>query len=136
LNDCDEALKLNPNFVKAYIRKAHLETVMKQYHKAIETYDKAMKLEPENEEIREGVNRVVSLINQQQEAASQGKVDKEAVKQAMADPEIQQILQDSRMREVLTDLQSDPTRAQHHLSDPQILKNIQKLVSAGILQVK
>jgi len=136
LNDCEEALKRDPKFLKAYIRKAHLQTVLKQYHRAVETYDQALKIEPENEEVKDGINRVFSLINQTQEDASQGKVDEEAIKQARADPEIQSIFADPHMREVLNDLQTNPANSQHHLKDPLVLKNIQKLISAGILQVK
>jgi len=136
LNDCEEALKRDSKFVKAFIRKAHLETVMKQYHKALATYDEALKIDPENQEVKDGINRVIELVNQSQEEASQGKVDEERIRRARSDPEIQSILADPQMREVLNELQQNPGASQHYLKDPQILKNIQKLISAGILQVK
>jgi len=133
VKDCDESLALNPTYVKSYIRKANLEHVTKQYHKAIETFDKALKLEPDNFEAKEGLQKTLNSIAQQQRS---GNVDKEQTARAMADPEIQAILQDPKMRSVLNDLQNDPQAAQHFLNDPVILNNINKLVTAGVLQVR
>jgi len=135
IKDCEESINLDPNFVKSYIRKAHLEHVMKQYHKALETYDKARKIDPENVEVREGFERTLAAVAEQQRAASQGKVDKQAVEQAMADPEIQAILHDPHIRSVLNDLQSDPRAASVHLKDPTVAAKINKLITAGVLQV-
>ena len=38
--------------------------------------------------------------------------------------------------QVLEDLQSDPKTQQQHLAHPQIRANIEKLVSAGIVQMR
>jgi len=133
VKDCDQSLALNPNFVKSYIRKANLEVATKQYHKAIETFDKALKIEPDNSEAKEGLQRTLGMVAQQQRS---GSIDKEQAARSMQDPEIQAILQDPKMRSVLNELQNDPQGAQHYLSDPVILNNINKLVTAGVLQVK
>ena len=61
---------------------------------------------------------------------------KERQARAMADPEVQQILTDPVMRQVLSDMQEDPAAAQKHLSHPHIAKKIEKLVAAGILQIR
>lgn len=84
---------------------------------------------------------------------------------AMQDPEIQNILTDPIMQQVridvslwfemhigrwawwwsgdaelamqvLTDLQENPRAAQAHLKNPGVMQKIQKLVSAGIVQMK
>ena len=47
LKDCEKALELDPNFNKAYLRKAQCHYMMKDFHKALDTYDKALKLFPE-----------------------------------------------------------------------------------------
>ena len=46
IKDCDTCISMNSNFVKAYIRKGLLQTQMKEYHKALETYDKGLKIDP------------------------------------------------------------------------------------------
>ena len=38
--------------------------------------------------------------------------------------------------QVLDDLQTDPKNSQHHLQHPQIRANIEKLVSAGLVQMR
>lgn len=56
---------------------------------------------------------------------------------AMADPEIQAILSDMTIRQVLQDFQDNPAHAQRALAgDPAIRAKIEKLINAGILQVK
>eukprot|EP01088_Endostelium_zonatum_P019005 TRINITY_DN635_c0_g1_i1.p1 TRINITY_DN635_c0_g1~~TRINITY_DN635_c0_g1_i1.p1 ORF type:complete len:584 (+),score=193.96 TRINITY_DN635_c0_g1_i1:81-1832(+) len=132
-NDCDKCLELDPNFVKAYSRKGTVQFLMKQYHKALETYDKGLKLDAENAELTEGVNRTLEAIDRQQN----GEVDEEAVKNAVNnDQELQEILADPVMRQILSNMQSDPKSAQHYLKDPVVSAKIQKLISAGVLKVK
>ena len=54
----------------------------------------------------------------------------------MADPEIQNILQDPSVRQVLQDLQENPAHGQRAMQDPVIRAKIEKLIAAGVLQVK
>jgi stress-induced-phosphoprotein 1 len=54
----------------------------------------------------------------------------------MQDPEIQAILQDGTMRNVLSDMQNDPKSANKFLKDPSIKANIEKLVAAGVIQMR
>ena len=82
---------------------------MKQYHKCLETYDKGLKLEPENPELVEGIERTIAAINSRQDDAQS---EKEVMDAAARDPEIQNILQDPVIRKVLQDLQNDPRAAQ------------------------
>ena len=35
---------------------------MKEYHKAMETYEKGLKIEPENQELKEGYAKTLRLI--------------------------------------------------------------------------
>jgi len=135
LKDCEECTRLNPNFIKAYIRKAVLETAMKQYHKALDTYKYALNIDTENQEVKDGIDRVLELISQSQQQAAEGKVDKKAVEQAMSDPEIQAILSDPEIRSILTDMQNNPQTARAHLQDPKIAAKFNKLISSGVLQV-
>lgn len=47
LKDCEKCLELDPNFNKGYLRKGQCHFMMKDYHKALETYDRGLKLFPE-----------------------------------------------------------------------------------------
>lgn len=83
---------------------------------------------------------------------SSGEVDQERSARAMADPEIQQILADpmvsapcesvasyfdpNQVRQALQDMQHDPAAAQTVLGDKVMAAKIEKLIAAGVLQIK
>lgn len=71
-----------------------------------------------------------------QEQNATGQVDPERQAQAMKDPEIQQILRDPSVNAVLQQMQDDPRGAQAAMRDPDIAQKINKLVQAGVLQVR
>lgn len=39
MQDAEECIRLEPTFIKGYSRKGHLEFFMKDYEKALETYE-------------------------------------------------------------------------------------------------
>uniref|UniRef100_A0A061R1E4 Stress-induced-phosphoprotein 1 n=1 Tax=Tetraselmis sp. GSL018 TaxID=582737 RepID=A0A061R1E4_9CHLO len=134
--DADKCIELCPSFAKGYSRKGHVQFVMKEYNKAMDTYQKGLKVDPDNAELKQGLHRCIAQIN----AMNQGDVSEDELKQrqarAMADPEIQGILSDPVMRQVLHDMQENPQAAQEHMRHPEIVAKIQKLVGAGIVQMR
>jgi stress-induced-phosphoprotein 1 len=114
-NDCEKALELNPQYVKAFSRLGAIQFFMKEYHKvyllpalfvlrlygvrkgfiyvymksiifqALDSYKSGLNIDPDNEECREGLARVQYAI----QSAAQQPADKERAAHAMADPEIQ-----------------------------------------------
>lgn len=73
------------------------------------------------------------MVNAQSQS---GEADPERQKRAMADPEIQAILGDAQMRSILNEMQTDPKKAQAAMNDPAIAGKLQKLIAAGVLQVR
>ncbi|XP_057518652.1 hsp70-Hsp90 organizing protein 2-like [Amaranthus tricolor] len=136
LKDAEKCIELDPSFVKGYTRKGAVQFFMKEYDKALETYQEGLKLDPNNPELLDGVRRCVGQINK----ASRGDLTPDELKErqakAMHDPEIQTILTDPVMRQVLMDFQENPKAAQDHMKNPMVMHKIQKLISAGIVQVK
>ena len=47
LKDAEEAIKIDPKFIKAYIRKALTQQAMKEHSKALETLQKATEIDVE-----------------------------------------------------------------------------------------
>ena len=131
--DCAKALEIDPKYVKAWSRKAGIEFFMKEYHRAQESYQKGLELDPDNADCKSGLQRVMRAI---QTGSTSEEVDKERAAHAMADPEIQAILGDPVVNQVLQDMQQNPAAAQKHLSDPVIMGKLNKLIAAGILKVK
>lgn len=131
IDDCNTCIKLQPDFVKAYTRKGRTQHFLKQYHKAIETYDEALKHDPDNAEIKEDKRRTQMAIQQEN---SSGNVDPQRTKEAMKDPEIQQILGDATIGNLLNRAQNgDNAALQEGMKDPVVRNKIMKLVQAGIL---
>jgi len=130
VKDCDECIKISPEFVKAYIRKGNAQFFMKEYHKCLETYEKGLKLDKDNAELQEGLSKTMHAINMGTDEKSQA----ERAAKAMQDPEIQEILKDPVMQQILSDLQSDPKSAATHLKNPMVANKLQKLIASGILK--
>lgn len=136
LKDAEKCIELDPTFVKGYTRKGAVQFFMKEYEKALKTYQEGLKLDPQNQELLDGVKRCVEQINK----ASRGDLTPEELKErqakGMQDPEIQNILTDPVMRQVLSDFQENPKAAQDHMKNPLVMDKIQKLINAGIVQVR
>jgi len=130
--DCDKCIAMCPTFVKAWTRKGGLHFHLKEYHKAMGAYNGAIALDDSSEEAKNGLERVVHMIN----SSTSEEEQKARAQRAMQDPEIQAILQDGTMRNVLSDMQTDPKSANKYLSDPEIKGNIEKLIAAGVLSMK
>ena len=105
---------------------------MKAFHKALDTYDIGLKIEPDNRDLLDAKMRTQMKV---QENMSSGGNDQERMAQAANDPEIQQIMKDPRIQQTLKDMQENPASAQAALKDPFISSSINKLVAAGVLRM-
>lgn len=128
MKDIDFCLKLDPNFVKAFLRKGQILLLMKESTKAKEAFECALEIDPNCQEAKTGIYDCYK--------ASATLNPEERRKQAMEDPEVQQILTDPAMRMILEQMQENPQAAQEHLKNPAIRDKIAKLVDSGILQVR
>jgi len=124
------ALDLDPSYVKAYARKGDIECAMKEYHKAMDSYKQGLALDSTNATCKEGLRKVSQAINSNMTEEER----KERAAHAMADPEIQNILQDPVIRQILQDFNENPNAANQAMRDPGVRSKIEKLIASGILQ--
>jgi len=124
------ALDLDPKYVKAWTRKGDIEVLMKENHKAMESYRKGLAIDPNNVACKEGLQKVSSQVNSNMSEEER----KERAAHAMADPEIQAILQDPVMMQVLRDFQENPAAANEAMADPSVREKLEKLIASGIVQ--
>lgn len=129
--EVEKSLELDRNYVKAWAKKGDIEFFMKEYHKALDSYRAGLQIEPDNSLCKQGLQKTMLQVN-----TSNAADDKERAAHAMADPEIQFILQDPMVRQVLQDMQESPQTAQRALADPVMRSKIDKLIASGILQVR
>ncbi|XP_072032482.1 stress-induced-phosphoprotein 1-like [Amphiura filiformis] len=130
LKDCDKCIELDPTFIKGYLRRGTILKGMKKYTEAMTAFEKAHELDENNSEAKEGVTSCMM-------AQRMNRSDPEEVKrQAMANPEIQQIMQDPAMRMILEQMQENPGALQEHLRNPEIASKIQKLLKVGLISIR
>lgn len=127
--NCEKALDIDPKYVKALAKKGDIEFLSKEYHKALESYKAGLAIDATNAACKQGLAKTTAAVNA-------GGNDQERAQHAMADPEIQAILQDPIIRNILAQMQTDPNSANKALQDPTIRTKIEKLVASGILQIK
>lgn len=127
LKDCEECIRLDPEFLKGHVRKGMALMAMKEHSKALNAFQKALEIDPNNQDALDGYKRCLMASDADPE---------EVRKRAMADPEVQKILGDPAMRIILEQMQSDPRALQEHLKNPDIAAKIQKLLESGLIAIR
>merc|ERR1712080_234014 len=107
----------------------------KEYWKAVRTYDLAAKIAQQegvevSQELAEAKAKTMRIHNEQMMT---GKIDPERRQRAMADPEIQGLLQDTQVSNLLTRARTNPACIQQALRTPAIAEKINTLILAGVL---
>lgn len=128
LKDIDECLKLDPKFLKAYLRQGTICLSIKESLKAQHAYEQALEIDPNCEEAKQGLQKASTM--------KMNLTPEEKRKQAMEDPEVQDILGDPAMRLILEQMQQNPAAVNDHLQNPAVREKIFKLADAGILQLR
>jgi len=129
--DAMKCIELDPTFVKAWIRKGRIEHLNKEYHTALQSYEKAMDIDPKNPELMKFVVETRMAI---QERNSQTNVDSKEQARILNDPEIQAILQDREIDFILKRAQVDPSILQGAMKDPVKAKKLKILFDAGVIR--
>jgi len=129
----EKALELDPTYVKAWARKGDIEYAFKEYHKSLESYQKGLGLDSTNQACKDGLRKVTQQINYGR-ANMTDEQKQEQKAHAMADPQIQSILQDPVVQQVLRDFGENPDAAQKAMLDPGMRAKIQKLIAAGVVE--
>eukprot|EP00730_Choanoeca_flexa_P006984 TRINITY_DN12259_c0_g3_i3.p2 TRINITY_DN12259_c0_g3~~TRINITY_DN12259_c0_g3_i3.p2 ORF type:complete len:574 (+),score=186.45 TRINITY_DN12259_c0_g3_i3:1876-3597(+) len=128
LKDCEECIKLAPDFIKGYLRKGNILLGMKKFAEAKKAFLAAQEIDPSHPEAAEGLRKA------EFDQMGLGLSDEERAKQALNDPEVRELMSDPVMQTILEQMSKDPKAAQEHLKNPDIAKKIQKLAQAGIIR--
>nr|CAB3266646.1 stress-induced-phosphoprotein 1 [Phallusia mammillata] len=130
LKDCDECVKKDPQFIKGHVRRGGVLEAMKEFSRATDAYQKALDIDPNNSEASDGMRRCLHGDYKNRNNPE------EVQKRAMNDPEVMRIMKDPAMKMILDQIQNDPRALQEHLKNPEVARNIQKLLDVGILSVR
>lgn len=132
--DCDKAIELDPTFIKAFIRKAAILFLKKDYMKCIDLCNEAKAKDTEQKHTAELDNQIARCYQQLNQIQNSGN-EEEIMKNAMKNPEVQQIMSDPVMMQILKQMQTDPGAIKEHMNNPQVAQKIRTLINAGILRV-
>ncbi|KAJ3123090.1 Hsp90 cochaperone, partial [Physocladia obscura] len=132
--DCDEALKLDPSFVKAYVRKASILVAKRDWLKAIDACNEAKEKDVEKKHGAEIDGVLMKAYAGLNEVQSGGGSREEVLENAMKNPEVQKIMADPVMKSILQQMQEDPAAARDHMKNPDVAAKIRTLINAGIIQ--
>jgi stress-induced-phosphoprotein 1 len=129
----EKALELDPTYTKAWGRKGDIEMVFKEHHKAMDSYKKGLEIDPQNATCKAGLQKVTQEITYgRSQMTDEEKKEQQA--HAMADPDIQAILQDPVVQQTLRDFGENPAAAQQAMANPGMREKIQKLIAAGVVE--
>jgi len=129
----EKALELDPAYTKAWARKGDIEMAFKEYHKAMESYQKGLEIDPQNAACKEGLRKVTQQVNYGRSQMTDEQ-KKEQAAHGMADKDIQAILQDPVVQQTLRDFSENPAAAQQAMNDPGMRSKINKLIAAGVVE--
>merc|ERR1712176_771586 len=129
----EKALELDPAYTKAWARKGDIEMAFKEYHKAMESYQKGLEIDSQNVACKDGLRKVTEQINYGRSKMTEEEKREQAA-HAMADKDIQAILQDPVVQQTLRDFNENPAAAQQAMNDPGMRNKINKLIAAGVVQ--
>lgn len=74
--------------MKGYSRKANVKFLMKEYEKALETYEKGLTYAPDSSELQDGIRRCQAQIQRFMTGQASEEEVKERQAKAMADPDV------------------------------------------------
>ncbi|KAJ2078626.1 Hsp90 cochaperone [Coemansia sp. RSA 988] len=134
IKDCDTCINIDPNFIKAYIRKANALFLMREYAEALDALEEVKTRDTEKKNTAEADQleyKCYNAINEQNSRLS----PEEALKRAQENPRIASILANPVMQNILQQMQSDPRAAREHLKNPAVASNLRKLIAAGIVRM-
>lgn len=137
IQDCNLAIEKDPKFVRAYIRKANCQLMMKEYSKAMETLTEARKVDLEigGKSIHE-IDEMLNKITFQRFRAIEGETPEQTMERVSKDPEIVSILQDPVMNGILAQTRDNPAALQDHMKNPDVAKKINMLIAAGVIRTR
>lgn len=123
-NDADKCVALDPEFIKGWIRKGHALMALKDTMRAMQAFQKALDLDPQNTDAQAGLKKCVESDDPE-----------ERRKRAMQNPEVQKILGDPAMQIIMQQMQRNPEALRDHLQNPDIAAKLQVLLEAGFISI-
>lgn len=133
--DCDAAIALDKNFIRAYLRKAQAFFAMKQYSRCMDACTDALEHDVSGANTRE-IESQQQKAMEAQIAARAGETEEQTSERIQSDPEVMSIIQDPVMQSILQQAKENPAALQEHMKNPAVRNKVQKLIVAGVIRTR
>jgi stress-induced-phosphoprotein 1 len=120
LEDANRCVDLKPDWVRGYTRKGLAEFYLNKYEEAIETYEKGLKIEPNNAQLLEGLQRAQEKLTSSSNPIGQLFTGENLAK-LMTNPKTSKYFQQPDFVNMLNMMQQNPQFAQAFMNDPRFM---------------
>ncbi|KAK9975495.1 hypothetical protein ABG768_020751 [Culter alburnus] len=98
-SDCHLAIALDSKYVKAYVRRAATRAALKKHQEALEDYEMVLKLDPENSEARNEIQKLQQVLESSGQTAEKSEIVTPAAAAPAVDPLQQQRLEEQQRKQ-------------------------------------
>lgn len=132
LEDATKCVSLKPDWSKGYTRKGLAEFYLQKYDDAEATYKKGLELDPSNQQLKEGLERVEeskASAGPGGDSGFGGNFMQNALGKLLTNPETAQYFQDPEFVKKLTAIQKNPQMISLYMNDPKIQKAFEVILA-------
>ncbi|KAJ1540283.1 hypothetical protein HK405_011452 [Cladochytrium tenue] len=122
LEDAEKTVELNPTWAKAYSRRGAALYGLARYPEAVEAYDEGLRLEPENAQIKKGLEDAKAALDEGPGPDMMSKLFSGDVFAKIAgNPKLAPYLAQPDFLQKVREIQQNPNNLTKHMQDPRIL---------------
>lgn len=120
LNDANKCISIKPDWAKGYTRKGLAQFYLNDYDGAIQTYEGALQIDPNNQQLKTDLARAQDAKNKKAGPMGADPFTQQLFAGLLKNPKTRDLLKDPAFMQKLSMLQSNPAMMSTLLQDPQM----------------
>lgn len=133
LQDAEKTVALKLDWGKGHSRKGAALVYLGRYDDAMRAYENGLKHDPNNEQLQEGLQEVRAKVASMQGAKSVNPfAGPDVLSKLQNHPKTQGMLDDPTYRQLIQELQSNPSAMATKLGDPRVLTTLSVLLGVDL----
>lgn len=134
LQDAEKTVSLKPDWVKGHSRKGAALAYLGRDTEAQKAYEEGLKYEPNNEQLKEGLQEVKAKLEANQHGAKLMNpfAGPDVMSKLQNNPKTKAMFEDPSYRQLIQDLQNNPSAMATKLGDPRVLATLSVLLGVDL----
>lgn len=134
LQDAEKTVSLKPDWGKGHSRKGAALAYLGRDAEAQTAYEEGLKYEPNNEQLKEGLQEVRAKLSSQQHGAKLMNPfsGPDVMNKLQNNPKTREMFDDPSYRQLIQELQSNPSAMATKLGDPRVLTTLSVLLGLDL----